>query len=187
VGDLTYIAIGKKRYYLFCLTDVFSARIVGHHISHRMRKQEALKAFKQWIKLRSKENLVSCIHHTDGGSQYFSKQYVSEMNNKKLQISVAKSCLENGYAEQKNGVIKNHLIPTINASSQVGIERELSKSIKYYNAERQQENLGWRSPNQFELDMQTNKNQCQIVLHDHKQNLPSQRMGFSRHKAAKKT
>ena len=141
------------RYYLFCLTDVFSARIVGYHISERMRKQEALKAFNQWIRLRGKNKVLGCIHHTDGGSQYFSKQYVSEMDNKELQISVAKSCLENGYAEQKNGIIKNHLIPTINASSKVGIEKELSKSIKYYNAERQQENLGWRSPNQFELDM----------------------------------
>jgi len=61
----------------------------------------------------------------------------------------------------------------------------LSKSIRYYNVERQQENLGWRSPNQFELDMQTNKNYCQLILHDYKQNLPSLRMGFSRHKTAK--
>lgn len=186
VGDLTYIAIGKMRYYLFCLTDVFSAKIVGHHISERMRKQEALKAFKMWIKLRREKKLLGCIHHTDGGSQYFSKQYVSEMDDKKLQISVAKSCLENGYAEQKNGIIKNHLIPTINASSKMGIEKELRKSINYYNAERKQENLGWRSPNQFELDIQTNKSSCQIVLHDHEQNLSSQRMGFSRHETAKK-
>lgn len=186
VGDLTYIAIGKMRYYLFCLTDVFSAKIVGHHISERMRKQEALKAFKMWTKLRREKNLLDCIHHTDGGSQYFSKQYVSEMVNKNLQISVAKSCLENGYAEQKNGIIKNHLIPTINASSKMGIEKELSKSINYYNAERKQKNLGWRSPNQFELDLQTNKSPCQITLHDHEQNLSSQRMGFSRHKTAEK-
>lgn len=186
VGDLTYIIIGKMRYYLFCLTDVFSAKIVGYHVSDRMRKQEALKAFDMWVRLRKKKNVEGCIHHTDGGSQYFSNGYMKEMKDKKLQVSVAKSCLENGYAEQKNGVLKNHLIPTIKASSKIGIEKELKQSIQYYNAERKQQNLGWRSPNTFELYIASSEEQCQILLHDHEQNLSSQRLGFSRHKTAKK-
>jgi len=54
VGDLTYVAIGKNRYYLFSITDVFSLRIVGYCLSERMRKEEALLALEMFIELRGK-------------------------------------------------------------------------------------------------------------------------------------
>lgn len=167
VGDLTYIAIGKDRYYMFCLTDVFSARIVGFCISERMRSKEAMKALSMWITLRGESNLFNCIHHTDGGSQYFAAKYLGRMNNINLQVSVAKNCLQNGYAEQKNGLIKNHLIPTVNASSRSGIEKAVKEIIYFYNYCRKQKPLGWKSPVEFEKHLGT-KPARQIILYNHK-------------------
>lgn len=149
VGDLTYLMVLGKRYYLFCLTDVYSSRIVGHHVDKRMRTEEALCAYKMWIKLRGNNAVKGCIHHTDGGSQYFSTDYLSAMNDSKLQISRAENCLENGYAEQRNGLIKNHLIPLI-ANRKVNITNELGRLISIYNNERKQEALGWLSPVEYE-------------------------------------
>ena len=59
VGDITYINIGKEVFYLFCLTDIYSGRIVGHHLGERMKAEDAYQAFEQWIRLR-KEAVRGC-------------------------------------------------------------------------------------------------------------------------------
>lgn len=151
VGDLTYIDLAGKRYYLFCLTDVYSARIVGVSLSKRMRAIDAKLALEQCVRLRGKACLKGCIHHTDGGSQYFSKLYLADMKTLKFQISVAKNCLENGYAEQRNSCLKHHLIPTMKLSNNMqSLQKELERAIKFYNHERKQECLNWLSPVDFE-------------------------------------
>lgn len=150
VGDITYVYINGQRFFLFCLTDIYSGRIVGHCLSRNMRASDAVQAAGIWIKLRKRENLKSCIHHTDGGGQYFSKIYLTMLNEMGIQISRAVTCLENGYAEQRNGLIKHHFLPTI-TSSGTGIPRQqLKRIVEAYNHERKQEGLGWLSPVGFE-------------------------------------
>jgi len=155
VGDLTYVYIGGKRYFLFCLTDVCSARIVGHHISKRMRSIEAQRAMQKWVKLRGSTNLKECIHHTDGGSQYFAEKYLTVLNKHDVKISCAKNCLQNGYAEQRNGLLKHHMIPTMQTSNEIGVSIGMSRIIKTYNHSRKQESLGWKSPVEYESSLLT--------------------------------
>jgi len=151
VGDLTYVSIGRYRFYLFCLTDVYSSRIVGYHISKTMKAVDALEALNQWVRLRGREQISGCMHHTDGGTQYFSKLYLNRLKDLKLAISVAQNCLENGYAEQRNGLIKYHLLPTAKLSyDPEELTRELKRIMSNYNRKRKQENLGWLSPLQYE-------------------------------------
>jgi transposase InsO family protein len=150
VGDLTYINWGKKRYYLFCLTDVYSGRIVGYSLSTRMRSEDAMIALNMWMILRGMQNLLLCIHHTDGGGQYFSKIYLKALRKLGVRVSVAKNCLQNGYAEQRNGLIKHHLIPTISSVKEKHLHKGMGQVIEYYNAERKQAALGWKSPVEFE-------------------------------------
>ncbi|MFN2422531.1 MAG: transposase, partial [Cryomorphaceae bacterium] len=150
VGDLTYIYIEGKRYFLFCLIDVYSAHIVGYSFSTRMRSIDAQQAARRWIKLRSSDALFGCIHHTDGGSQYFSGAYLAILNNLKALISCAGNCLQNGYAEQRNGLLKHHLLPTITTSTARGITIAVGHIISTYNKQRKQQALGWKSPVEFE-------------------------------------
>ncbi|NJO85755.1 MAG: transposase, partial [Synechococcaceae cyanobacterium RM1_1_27] len=128
----------------------YSARIVGHHVGQNMRAEDARQALYQWVGLRKKENLAGCIHHTDGGSQYFSGLYLSELDRLDAQVSRAENCLMNGYAEQRNGLIKHHLLPTVQADSKRKLGQEISRIIRQYNEERKQEGLGWLSPAGFE-------------------------------------
>jgi transposase InsO family protein len=153
-GDLTYLAIDGRRYLLFCLTDIYSARIVGYHLGRSMRAEDAKQALDRWIRLRRHKNLTGCIHHTDGGSQYFSELYLTVLNQFNIKISCADNCLENGYAEQRNGLIKHHLIPTLKDLSEDKIAHEFHKIITFYNSERKQEALGWLSPIAFEKKVQ---------------------------------
>jgi len=149
VGDLTYIYLAGKRYYLFCLIDIYSAYIVGFHVGKRMRSIDAEQALLAWIELRMLENILNCIHHTDGGSQYFAARYLSILNDAEVRISCARNCLQNGYAEQRNGFIKHHLLPLINMNNNNPM-RAIGKLIKTYNEKRKQQKLGWLSPAEFE-------------------------------------
>lgn len=165
VGDLTYLSIGKERYYLFCLTDVYSARLVGYSLNKHMRAEEAKQAFDMWVLLRGKSMLQRCIHHTDGGMQYFSKLYLESMLAEQLQISVAKTCIENGYAEQRNGLIKHHLLPTLRMKNGVGLSREIKRIFNFYNEERKQQALGWKSPKEYEQQIAQQDHREQKQLH----------------------
>lgn len=166
VGDLTYIDYGKVRYYLFCLTDVYSGRIVGHCISTRMRSIEAMIAFNMWINLRGIDNLKLCIHHTDGGSQYFSEIYLTALQKLGVQVSVAKNCLQNGYAEQRNGLMKYHLLPTINSCEENNFIRAVDQVIACYNDERKQKALNWKSPIEYENFIATLETRPSMKLYE---------------------
>lgn len=150
VGDLTYLFVQGVRYFLFVLTDIFSGRIVGWSLSIDMRASSALAALNMLVKLRGKDNLIGCYHHTDGGTQYFSTIYIEKITECKMIISRADNCLENGYAEQRNGYIKNHLLPLIEVNDEASVRRKLGKLIDRYNNIRKQQNLGWKSPVEFE-------------------------------------
>jgi len=178
VGDITYLTVGKYRYYLFCLTDVFSMKIVGYCISNRMRKQEAMVALQMFIDQRGVDRVIQCIHHTDGGGQYFAAAYLAMYPNW-LETSVAKSCIENGLAEQKNGYIKNHLVPTMKFKELKCVQKEMKRLIDFYNSERKQEVLGWRTPEEVEQQMIDEKYSNRYFrLHDHVNNVSSCRFGF---------
>lgn len=175
VGDLTYIYLGKSLYYMFCLTDVYSSRIVGYHIGERMRAIEAKKAFDQWIKLRGRVEVVSCIHHTDGGSQYFSHHYMKGLVEEELQISVAANCLDNGFAEQRNGLLKYHLLPTLNMSNGKRLVNAIEKMMYYYNHERKQEALGWMSPVSFEKHWVTESEPMKMTIYNREEKIRTKR------------
>lgn len=167
VGDLTYVYLGGKLYYLFCLIDIYSARIVGYHLSDRMRAVDAVKALEMCIKLRGKAKLSKCFHHTDGGTQYFSTLYLTVIADCQMVSSCAKSCLQNGYAEQRNSLLKNHLLPTLKQVDLQGINQELKKIFYFYNHERKQEALGWRSPVEYEAFIQNDDNRKPMQLYNY--------------------
>ncbi len=166
VGDLTYLMFADWVYYLFLLTDVYSARIVGWKLGQRMRAIEAHEALLQWIKLRKVANIKDCVHHTDGGSQYFSNLYLGTMQERKLRISVAENCLDNGFAEQRNGLIKHHFMPTVRDLRPERLHKEIEEMLYFYNYNRKQEALGWLSPVQFEQQWVGHSAPPQMTLYD---------------------
>lgn len=179
VGDLTYVSYGKYRYFLFCLTDVYSDRIVGHIWSDRMRAQEAIGALEKWVGLRGVKALKNCIHHTDGGSQYFSGLYLGAMTDLSLQVSVARSCLDNGFAEQRNGLLKHHLLPLIRPGVNGRLlEQEVKRIILLYNQERKQEKLGWKSPIEYEKYWAVRQESPLMKIYDRDEKSRTERFGF---------
>lgn len=77
-----------------------------NQVIENMYAVNALKLLTELSKLRG-DNIFGCIHHTDGGSQYKAHIYKKMLNKLKMKQSIAENCLQNGMAEQLNGLIKN--------------------------------------------------------------------------------
>lgn len=155
-SDITYFLVGDRYYYIIFIIDVFSKRIVGSQASDHMRVQANLKAFKQVVKLRGKENLKDMIHHSDRGSQYVATKYRKLLKGTGVHISMGDSALENAYAERINGIIKNEYLKHWQISNLSGLRRCLRKAVNHYNNKRPHQHLPNRmAPVQFEESITT--------------------------------
>lgn len=145
VADITYIPLKERFAYLFLITDAYSRKIVGYHVSDDMKVSSAAVALKQALAQKPTETIV--IHHSDRGIQYCSNEYVSLLNEHNAMISMTESGdpLENAIAERVNGILKTELISSrysdIHAAS-----IHISRCITIYNHRRRHSSLNWQLP-----------------------------------------
>ena len=95
---------------LFLITDAYSRKIIGHHVSDDMKVSSAVVALKKALAQKPAETIV--IHHSDRGVQYCSHEYVNllEQNNSMISMTQSGDPLENAVAERVNGILKTELI-----------------------------------------------------------------------------
>jgi putative transposase len=150
VGDITYYFSKNLLFYIFTLKDAYSGRILSLKGDVNMKAEVGIKALKEVIKLRGKENLHKVIHHTDAGSQYKSKAYKAVLTSINAEMSIANNCLENGIAEQLNDVIKNGYLDFkhIKTVEQLNTSLDLIKNL--INKEKPVAGLGYKTPIEFE-------------------------------------
>lgn len=163
-GDITYLILKDMNYYIFTLKDMYSKRIIGLHGSDNMMAANALKTLKQAIKLRG-NTISKCIHHTDAGSQYKSRVYKNALKKNKMEMSIAKNCLQNGMAEQLNGVLKNDYLEG-QVKNVRDLNRQLLKLKNLLNNERPVKELGYRTPIEFENWLEVTAIKPEIRLYD---------------------
>jgi transposase InsO family protein len=133
VGDLTYLINTSGLYYVFLLTDVYSLRIVGWEASQEKSSWHAQVALEKMIQLRGAEKLQNMIHHTDRGSEYRSDEYIGKLQKLGIQISMAKTCLENGYAERTNGLVKGDYLEYMSCTTVKELRGCLKESVHRLN------------------------------------------------------
>lgn len=165
VGDITYIRHHGKRHFFFSEIDVYSGRIVGWTLANNMKAERATEALDMVMQCRGDQAMEGTIHHTDGGGQYFSGLFLAKADDKGMLMSRAKTCLENGYAEQMNAFIKHHLMPLVKSRSLRTMNKELKKLIDQYN-NRKQERLEWLSPIEFEEELEMGVVKPPVRLYD---------------------
>lgn len=154
VGDMTYFINTSGLYYVFLLTDVYSLRIVGWEGSQEKSSWHAQVALEKMIDLRGAEKLQSMIHHTDRGSEYRSDEYIGRLLKLGIQISMAKTCLENGYAERTNGLVKSNYLEFMSCTNVKELKRCVDESVHRLN-HLQKEVLENHSPIEYEEWVQT--------------------------------
>ncbi len=145
VADITYIPLKERFAYLFLITDAYSRKIVGFHLSDDMKVSSAVLALKKALAQKPVETIV--IHHSDRGIQYCSTEYVKLLQHHHALISMTNNGdpLENAIAERVNGILKTELISSfyhdIDAAS-----IHISRCITIYNYKRRHSSLNWQIP-----------------------------------------
>lgn len=106
VSDLTYIDTMEGFRYLFLISDQYSRKIVGYHLSEKMESADAIKALEQAAEDLPPEKRP--CHHSDRGCQYCSHEYIGKLREKGLSVSMTEynHCYENAQAERLNGILK---------------------------------------------------------------------------------
>jgi putative transposase len=163
-GDITYLILNDKTYYIFTLKDMYSKRVIGLYGSDTMLATNAIITLRQAIKLRG-ESIFKCIHHSDAGSQYKSKAYKNVLQRHQLKMSIAENCLQNGMAEQLNGIIKNDYIDT-NIKNLRDLNKQLTEIKRLINEEKPVKELGYKTPVEFEQWLEHQVNPPKMKLYD---------------------
>ena len=163
-GDITYLILNNKNYYIFSLKDMYSKRIVGLFASDTMLAINAVKTLKQTIKTRG-VNIKNCIHHSDAGSQYKSNVYKNLLKKNYMKMSIAENCLQNGMAEQLNGVLKNDYIKN-QIKDVKSLNKQLNNIKRLINEERPVKALGYKTPIEFERWIKNNNKSPVMELYD---------------------
>jgi transposase InsO family protein len=73
VSDITYIRIGAGFADLSLITDAYSRKIVGYHLSRDLAARGCVAALKMALRYNPERHTL--IHHSDRGMQYYSEQY----------------------------------------------------------------------------------------------------------------
>jgi IS1 family transposase len=145
VSDITYIATQQGNSYLSLVTDAYSRKIVGYHLSEDMKTESVAKALAMAIKNR--RTTLPLIHHSDRGLQYCAAEYQQLLKKSKIIPSMTDGydCYQNALAERMNGILKDEfLIETFNLEH---LPKVIEQSINIYNVKRPHLSLHYKTPN----------------------------------------
>lgn len=157
VTDISYLITDWGVYYLVHMLDVYSRRLLALRLSPTMKASENLHVLRQSCQTRQQWHYPELIHHSDAGSQYTSESYCQVLETSGMRRSLAETCLQNGYSERINGILKQeYLAPylerrsTADPVSLMSLRRYLQRVHWLYNTKRPHQELGYRTPVDFE-------------------------------------
>jgi transposase InsO family protein len=134
VSDITYIPTEKGFLYLFLITDAYSRKVMGYHLSHKMEARGAVAALKMAMGAREFPER-DLIHHSDRGIQYCSKVYVEHLTRAGISISMTDkaSPSQNAIAERINRTFKEQLGMNQGFASYQLAMNHLQEDVRIYN------------------------------------------------------
>ena len=149
VSDITYYEMGDKFSYITLVMDMYSRKIVGYSASTTLHVDvTTIPAIKMALG-RLKDGSKPIIH-SDGGGQYFAKEFLKLTRNKLIN-SMGVSCYENSHAERLNKTIKNQYLYHFNPSNEEELSYQLRRTVRLYNNEKPHQALNGLTPAMFEL------------------------------------
>jgi len=149
-SDITYLRTREGWLYLAVMLDLFSRRVVGWSMSHRLESRLVLDALKMAADRRAIHHTV--LVHSDRGTQYASEAVQRFYDRRGFVCSMSRkgNCWDNAVTESFFATLKRELDDPVFDS------RESARAIIFeyieiwYNRQRRHSTLGYISPEQFE-------------------------------------
>jgi transposase InsO family protein len=155
VSDITYIRILTGFVFLAVILDVFSRRVVGWALSKRIDHHLTLEALR--MALRDRRPRAGLIHHSDQGVQYACKEYVKELQDHGVCISMSAkgNPYDNAYAEAFFKTLKNEEVYLWEYESFADVVERIPEFIEeVYNRKRVHSGIHYLPPEEFEAILQ---------------------------------
>lgn len=157
IGDITSIRLrGGKFCYLAVWQDRLTRRIVGWSLSMEMTAELVISALEKAIGKGKVQ--AGAIVHSDRGSQYASNGFrlLLEQNGLRQSMSGKGNCYDNAQAESFFSRFKAELIEDGVFEDLAQARSEIFSYIEgYYNRVRLHSSLGYKSPIEFDLELET--------------------------------
>jgi len=155
VADITYIRILTGFVFLAVILDVFSRRIVGWGIAKRIDHRLTLEALR--MALRERNPGAGLIHHSDQGIQYACTQYVKELKEHEVAISMSTrgNPYDNACVESFFKTLKNEEVYLWEYESFTDVVERIPEFIEeVYNKKRVHSGIKYLPPKEFEAILQ---------------------------------
>lgn len=156
VSDITYFYCPQIHnfFYLTSIIDVYSRRCLAITWSKTLQtEQTSLPALKIALKSRKRKKYEKLIFHSDGGGQYYDKEFVKLLRAYNITSSMGKCAYENPFAEKFNDILKNYyLIPWKTEGK--SLPKAIKRFMVNYNSQKPHQNLGNLTPIAFEQHIQ---------------------------------
>jgi putative transposase len=145
VSDITYIQLSTGHSFLSLVTDAYSRKIVGFHLSEFLTAAGPVAALEMAI--QSCSNTEGLIHHSDRGSQYCCNDYVEVLQENNISISMTQSGdpRDNAIAERVNGILKSELLEDVYTDIHAARE-SVARVVNTYNYLRPHRSLDMLTP-----------------------------------------
>jgi putative transposase len=164
VADITYIRLRVEFVYLAVILDGFSRKVVGWALERTLTSRLAIAALHEAIAKRQPR--PGLIHHSDRGVQYASGDYVAILEQHHMIPSMSRPAnpYDNASCESFMKTLKREEIYANAYENLEQLRANLEIFLEeYYNQQRLHSALGYRTPEEFERQLQ-----CQSEMADAK-------------------
>jgi len=155
VADITYIRLKAEFVYLAVILDGFSRKVVGWALGRTLAIRLTIGALEQAIESRQPE--PGLVHHSDRGLQYASEEYVRVLENNRVIPSMSRPAnpYDNASCESFMKTLKREEIYANKYDDLEHLRANIEEFIEqYYNRLRLHSALGYRSPEEFEQQIE---------------------------------
>lgn len=153
-GDITFIPTESGWLYLAVVIDLCTRRVVGWSLAPHMRATLVVDALKRAVE--ANRPTPGLIFHSDRGSQYGSGEYRALLKAAGMlqSMSARANPYHNAWTESFMGTLKTEMLQDGNFINEADARIEIFAFIEgYYNTHRKHSSLGYRSPAQFEAEL----------------------------------
>lgn len=153
-GDITHVPTATGWLYLAVVIDLCTRRIVGWSLARHMRAGLVADAFAQAQHTRRPAR--GLVFHSDRGSQYGSVEYRTLLSQTGAvqSMSARANPYHNAWTESFMGTLKGEMLQGGCFADEHDARTEIFSFIEcYYNTHRKHSSLGYRSPDQFEAEL----------------------------------
>jgi putative transposase len=155
VADITYIRLKAEFVYLAVILDGFSRKVVGWALDRTLAVRLTIGALEQAIERR--QPAPGLVHHSDRGFQYAHAEYIAIFEKHHMVPSMSRPAnpYDNASCESFMKTLKREEIYANKYDDLENLRAHIEEFIEqYYNRLRLHSALGYRSPEEFEQQIE---------------------------------